>query len=128
MTNLNIIDSKSRIINIESYDDLDFIITFENKKIGEFNLENSEEDDTYIQFMNIFNDDFENCGIGTQVLEILVEIYGRDIHQPFEKYRFHDVSLGLPRVDSESEKFIEKAINANILNKYKSFHSEYYND
>lgn len=130
MTDFTITDSKPkpRTVNVSSDDEMIFIIKFENKKIGEFILESSEEDGIYIQFMNIYDKDFQGCGIGTKLLEILTELHGKDIHQPFEKYKFHDINMGYPRVDSESERLINNAIEAGILNEYKVFHREQYDD
>lgn len=124
MTEFNITDNSKpepRTVNISSDDEMIFTIKFENKIIGEFILESSEEDGIYIQYMNIYDKDFQGHGIGTKLLEILTEIHGKDIHQPFEKYKFHDINMEYPRVDSESERFIDNAIEAGILNKYKSF-------
>lgn len=127
MSNFTITDSQDRTVDISSYDDMTFIIKHEDMKIGEFNLDSTDEDGVHIQFMNI-NKPFQGSGIGTQLLIKLVDVYGADIHQPFEKYKFHNNDMEYPRLDSESEKFINKAIKLKILNEYQDFHEENFYD
>lgn len=113
-------DSEKKLIEIDDSDGLNFYIYHDGKKIGEFNLDDTDEDGIHIWLMNITSA-YQGLSIGSQLVKHLSDVYGKDIHQPFEKYKNEPSESNLPSLDSQSKKFINKQIRLGHLNKYHNF-------